>query len=1420
LSVRGGPPAVAGPPKRAGSGSGLAAARGTRDSISTEGKQRENRDAVPDRLSRAAHEQRASAAPMKANSHVVAGVVNSDVIEHYSFNSSPSFQLVKSALGLSRQEAKAADEIAAAVALAGARDSDSAAAVAAAAATEAASVIPGHPRVGSGGLMTIAATLEIIAGLHTGADAISFFLSFGETSPIKFLHLTRRHALGDKRAPFRPYDLIITPKDDAVKMGVYFTVTPRGVTYFVPGEPVEFSPLAEFLRDAAAFDVCARMTFFRLFLQRKSFKNWRASVNFNRFARSRAATRAALFSWTPTFLTAFETIAGILAAIDRVAVVAATGARYTADALADEQALVRAEASRQWDSQALLVIAAVERVVADITRRAHDGGDTGGAQSGAAAAAAAAVAAAGATKSMAAIKAEFERRAAAQRFAASEETLLPRFIARVDYMLTETIARSIETAFIALATDLSAGELRVGQPGMLLTTVRFRAGGDGSGASAVTVFEPSRREFIDAFDSVINEAVKASALVARVSSAHSLRAAASPRALGGGDMSPHSPNVPSASGLLQQSPRLDAARRAISDRLDVDFAAATTYAAVFDPLRPIFEYALTLDWEAFKASDPSTAVLQREMSRLRACAVAVERMRTSHVAGASLFVDSKGLKAELEPVNVHGLDRLKTLLIDSTRAKCRTAGDAFLSRARQLSGQPATLEKFASFVERRNALRDSEASLLKQLAAVEDLYKLIAAYDVRLNSEDSVALDDIRNAHSAYADAQRSASQYIEDRLPDFSRQLDSNVLRANESLTLLGESVNHGVFVSAASPLQETITELQGAAGRLGSLKTMCESYSQWSILFGSASEIKENKHLKDAQKAVDTRLALWKGLASWETKHNNWLTCPFGTLDVEELVRDVQQAVKGAYAADKVLSDEVSGMYKARVVAFRAYSAVIADLGNKSMRERHWKRLYEDRKIEPRTDNGAGRTLAELVDMKVADVPDLCAEMSGIASGEAQLEAQLAKIETAWAITNFTTKNYREQRGVYILAGLDDIIMQLEDHQVTLQTMLGSRFIAGVREAVEMWDRRLGLLSETQDEWLTCQRQWMYLETIFSAEDIQRQLPVEAQKFFGVDRQWKDIMAKTAARPLVLYAVEQGDKYLEIFKASNIVLEQIQKALEDYLETKRSGFPRFYFLSNDELLAILAQSRDPTAVQPHMQKCFDAVKSITFERGPHPDDPSMSVDIIVAMNSPEGESVRLTQGVPTLGNVEEWMTAFEKEMRISLRSWSNTVVKAYPDYETAVDRAAWYWSGPAQCIIGVDIVFWTRNCQEAIRKATAAGTDATVELKAFLEYSVKQLNNMVILVRGDLSKLQRVLLGALTVIDVHARDVVGNMIAKKVTAMEDFEWTKQLRYYWEIDKKEDDIVVRQCNTRFPSGHEYLGNSERLVITPLTDQW
>ena len=53
--------------------------------------------------------------------------------------------------------------------------------------------------------------------------------------------------------------------------------------------------------------------------------------------------------------------------------------------------------------------------------------------------------------------------------------------------------------------------------------------------------------------------------------------------------------------------------------------------------------------------------------------------------------------------------------------------------------------------------------------------------------------------------------------------------------------------------------------------------------------------------------------------------------------------------------------------------------------------------------------------------------------------------------------------------------------------------------------------------DEWLNCQRSWLYLEPIFSSEDINRQLPVESKRYQTMERIWRKVMKNAKENPQV---------------------------------------------------------------------------------------------------------------------------------------------------------------------------------------------------------------------------------------------------------------------------------------------------------------
>jgi dynein heavy chain len=130
-----------------------------------------------------------------------------------------------------------------------------------------------------------------------------------------------------------------------------------------------------------------------------------------------------------------------------------------------------------------------------------------------------------------------------------------------------------------------------------------------------------------------------------------------------------------------------------------------------------------------------------------------------------------------------------------------------------------------------------------------------------------------------------------------------------------------------------------------------------------------------------------------------------------------------------------------------------------------------------------------------------------------------------------------------------------------------------------IEAWEKILMRTQENLDLWLKVQAVWMYLEPVFSSEDIISQMPIEGSKFKEVNYAWHNLMNRVNDKPDALTVIKI-EELGTILKSANEKLERVQKGLNEYLESKRTLFPRFYFLSNDEMLEILSETKEPLRV------------------------------------------------------------------------------------------------------------------------------------------------------------------------------------------------------------------------------------------------
>ncbi|XP_026994578.2 cytoplasmic dynein 2 heavy chain 1 isoform X2 [Tachysurus fulvidraco] len=417
---------------------------------------------------------------------------------------------------------------------------------------------------------------------------------------------------------------------------------------------------------------------------------------------------------------------------------------------------------------------------------------------------------------------------------------------------------------------------------------------------------------------------------------------------------------------------------------------------------------------------------------------------------------------------------------------------------------------------------------------------------------------------------------------------------------------------------------------------------------------------------------------------------------------------------------------------------------------------------------------------------------DLNSRAHAEVSIREALREVELWAAGACFSLTEYTNSTGTHIslIREWRDVMNQVGDNRCLLQSLKDSPYYQRFHDKVSLWETRLTDLDDFLQSLNSIQRKWLYLEPIFG----RGALPREQARFHRVDQDFRTIMSDVQRDTRVTSLTTRAG----MRNALNTLQDQLQrcqKSLNDFLEEKRSAFPRFYFIGDDDLLEILGQATNPTVIQTHLKKLFAGIHSVDFDS---------SCCRITAMKSLEGETVPLRNTITISNDVEVWLGELSSEMKETLKFLLCECVKAVKGGGVDPNRF------PSQILCLAEQIQFTQDVESAIREQNLHQLE--LELTAKLEHYT-DTNARIESTESGVLQLK---LKALIFDVIHNLSVVRELLEVQVHSADDWVWKKQLRFYLNADQC---CTGHMVDAVFNYTYEYQGNAPKLVHTPLTDK-
>ncbi|XP_021781858.2 dynein heavy chain domain-containing protein 1 isoform X14 [Papio anubis] len=324
----------------------------------------------------------------------------------------------------------------------------------------------------------------------------------------------------------------------------------------------------------------------------------------------------------------------------------------------------------------------------------------------------------------------------------------------------------------------------------------------------------------------------------------------------------------------------------------------------------------------------------------------------------------------------------------------------------------------------------------------------------------------------------------------------------------------------------------------------------------------------------------------------------------------------------------------------------------------------------------------------------------------------------------------------GTFILSDYSNLQDSIQESLQVLSKILAIQKSGDLNKIALEWMAIMHGLGALLEVWLTFQQKWIFLNKVLHEMKIQFPNADLNSRFKVVDDQYRTLMRISVADPMVLSLVVpsakrspyfQGQQLQQLLQAGSVELEGIIMTLESVLYGVCAHFPRLFFLSDSELVALLAARLESCEAQLWVRRCFPHVHAVRFKSCPtgekNMDDwessPNAQTQVeALAVLGAGGEEVKLQGPLPLHPDLPKWLASLEKCLRLALVHMLQGCVAARlargPSLGEALKQLpkqnklylqlyVQHWINlvqafPWQCVLVAEEVVWRAEMEEAL--------------------------------------------------------------------------------------------------------------------------